>query len=533
MKNKTLLSDLAIFSFLTLVAYILIRSTISIGFNIDDDHQFISMNNPNQKFGDYGSNFNHFIFLQEQWFIGARFFPILVTIIFLKAKFLGTNFIIHHLIIFFSGVISTFFIYKIFRLKDFSMSTSLIASLVFFTGNEYGEIFWRLICGEGPGVMLYLVGVYFTLKYFKIKSNINFSLSLLFLGLAALTKESFILLFPITFLLPFIGLTSFDAIKQKIISHKKIYLYAVTFFLLIITTIIIMLVNAKQMFDYGSPLSLKDTLLNNLLFVLKWFIPYTPILAIACWIAYQNRMFNYIVHLTLLLVIWITFHLLVYHKVIISFSMGKYIMPGGLVLIALLGIGLEYIRLNSKTLYKISLLLICLILIRNAKITFINANQFAARVNSFNKLIDHTIASNEKNIAIYGGIEFYQSVYSHFTYRGYFPVIYSCKAIPLEKKVKNKYENAAFEASKFEEINAKYPLRTLEQLSKDTLVNTLIVAEPLDIEEVNEKAIVPYFPKKQEIRTTFTNLKFSDLIKVDFWKGDLKNDKSTYVYFTK
>lgn len=533
MKPSFYKSNLFIFSFLTLIAYLLICSTLYIGFNIDDDHQFITMNNPNKLFGNYGTSLEHFLFLQKQWFDGARFFPLLTTIIFLKAKWLGTNYFLQHVIIFFSGVASAFFIYKIFRLKNVSHINSLIGALVFYTGNEYGEIFWRLICGEGPGVLFFIIGVYYTLKYFLQKSSLHFWLSVLFLTFAALTKESFILLMPVAYILPLIGLQRMEEVKKQLILHKRIYLFAIIIFILIIGIVILMILHAEKLFDYGSPLSLSETILNNTYFVFKWFIPFLPVVIFALYFAIKNKSYKTILQLALLSICWITIHIIIYHKVIISFSMGKYIMPGGLVLLILLVFSLEYIKKNTEFGYRLVLIFVLLLLIRNAKITYINANEFSAKVNSFNKLIDTSIARKEPKIAFYGGAEFYSSVESHFKLAGYAPVIYSTKVVRPDNMKSSKYQNDAFENAMFETIGLTYPTKTLAELGADSAVKTLLVAEPLEALAINEAAITPFFPYKHEVITMFNNPKFSDLAKPAFWKGKLNNDQITYIYYSK
>ncbi|MFN5829111.1 MAG: hypothetical protein ACK46R_00005, partial [Bacteroidota bacterium] len=108
MREKLVQSNIFIFCLLSIIAFVLVKATLFIGFNIDDDHQFISMGNKNGLFYQSGNSLGHFYSLQKSWFDAARFFPLLTTIVFLKAKILGNNYLIHHLIVFFSGVLSSF-----------------------------------------------------------------------------------------------------------------------------------------------------------------------------------------------------------------------------------------------------------------------------------------------------------------------------------------------------------------------------------------------------------------------------------------
>jgi hypothetical protein len=458
---------------------------------------------------------------------------LLVTIIFFKAKLIGSNYLIHHLIVFFSGVLIAFFAYKILRLKNISHTNSLIGALVLFTGNAYGEIYWRLICGEGPGLFFYVIGLYYTLSYFNQKSSKKLWLSILFLTAAALTKESFILLLPIAYLIPLIGANSILEAQQLINDNKKIYTIALSVFTILMFVLIFMILTAVKIFDYGSPLSLKETIINNFVFVCKWFIPFTPIVGLALFFMIKNKSYRLLLQLAILTFCWVTAHLIVYHKVIISFSMGKYIMPGGLVFIGIIALSLEYIKSNSNLGFKFCLLLMSFLLVRNAKITYIMANEYAAKVSAFNQLIDQSVQKKQSHIAIYGGIEIYLSLDSQFKNRNYFPKIYSSKVVYNRILPANEFQNQDYEDAMFESIALDFPTKTLAQLGQDSTVKTLIVAEPVEVEEIDEEVVLKYFPHKIEIVTAYNNPKFSDLINPACWKGELNNSKVTYLYFTK
>jgi hypothetical protein len=409
----------------------------------------------------------------------------------------------------------------------------VIGAFVFYTGNEYGEIFWRLICGEGPGVLFFLVGLYYTLKYFSVQTGLSFTFSLCFLTLAALTKESFILLMPLVFLIPLVGSKDWKDAKKTIIKHKNIYLCATIIFLSLIILVAVMLLNAEKMFDYGSPLTMSATIKNNLYFVVKWFFPFLPFVALAFYFIFKLKSLKTPLQIFILSLCWIIVHIIIYHKVIISFSMGKYIMPGGLIFIGLLVFSLEYIKLNTKLIYKLSLMLLFLVLIRNAKITYIIANEYAAKVSSFNQLIDTMIEKKQPNIAIYGGIEIFMSMDAHFKVNGYFPKIYSSKVIIPDSGRKNEFQNDDYENAMLASISDLYPTRTLEELGNDSTVKTIIIAEPMEVEEIDESYVLKYFPNKHEVFTPYNNPKFSDLIKPATLQEKLLNSNITYLYFSK
>lgn len=97
-------------------------------------------------------------------------------------------------------------------------------------------------------------------------------------------------------------------------------------------------------------------------------------------------------------------------------------MPTGLIFILMIVLSLEYLQLNTKV-YKFAFILVGLILIRNAKIVYINANEFGARASAFNKLIVKLVDEKPAKIAIYGGVEFFQSINTHFVFNAYKPKI--------------------------------------------------------------------------------------------------------------
>jgi hypothetical protein len=152
---------------------------------------------------------------------------------------------------------------------------------------------------------------------------------------------------------------------------------------------------------------------------------------------------------------------------------------------------------------------------------------------AFNQLIDQSVQKKQSHIAIYGGIEIYLSLDSQFKNRNYFPKIYSSKVVYNRILPANEFQNQDYEDAMFESIALDFPTKTLAQLGQDSTVKTLIVAEPVEVEEIDEEVVLKYFPHKTEIVTAYNNPKFSDLINPACWKGELNNSKVTYLYFTK
>jgi hypothetical protein len=61
----------------------------------------------------------------------------------------------------------------------------------------------------------------------------------------------------------------------------------------------------------------------------------------------------------------------------------------------------------------------------------------------------------------------------------------------------------------------------------------MVTAEPEEYLPVNYDEIMKTFTKVEKVAVKFSNPGFGDLLKKDFWIGNLKNSERSYLVFTK
>jgi hypothetical protein len=284
-------------------------------------------------------------------------------------------------------------------------------------------------------------------------------------------------------------------------------------------------------FSYGKPLSTFDTVVNNTSWIFKWFVAFMPLVIIAAFDFLRKNKIRSIVPILIFSFGWIISQLVIYNKVIISFSQGRYMMPAGLVFIFFIVIALEHFKQYPKG-YWIAFVLVFSLIIRNSKIVYINANEFEARATAFNNLIDKLVEKSEGKIAIYGGYEFFQSIEIHFKYKNYAPKIITTPVV-FKKDFFNEYNDVNYKGKLQNDLNQLYMYKTLTDLKNDSSVNIMVTAEPEEYLPVNYDEIMKTFTKVEKVAVKFSNPGFGDLLKKDFWIGNLKNSERSYLVFTK
>jgi hypothetical protein len=217
--------------------------------------------------------------------------------------------------------------------------------------------------------------------------------------------------------------------------------------------------------------------------------------------------------------------------VIISFSQGRYMMPAGLIFILFIVMAMEHFKQYNKG-YLIVVTLLFSLVLRNSKIVYINANEFNARAMAFNQLINNLVKKNPKKIAVYGGVEFFQSINPHFKYHNYFPKIITTPVV-YKKDFYNKYSDVNYKNELQGGLNKFYQNMTLTDLRNDSTVNVMITADPEEYLPINYDEVMKTFTNVEKVAVKFSNPSFSDLLKKDFWAGNLKNSQRSYLIFTK
>ncbi len=173
-----------------------------------------------------------------------------------------------------------------------------------------------------------------------------------------------------------------------------------------------------------------------------------------------------------------------------------------------------------------------ILIVRNGKIVYINANEFKARAVAFNNLIDKLVAIKPEKIAIYGGFEFYNSINLHFTYHNYHPKLITTPVV-LRKDIISDYNDSDFRNELQNSLNKLYEFKTLDDLKSDTTIKYMITAEPEEYSPINYDDMMKRFKSVEKVAVNFSNPGFSDLFRKQFWIGELQNSQRTYLIFSK
>lgn len=531
MKNNKWLESITVYFVLLIIFYLLIKNAIYAPFTVEDEYNNFYWSNPEQIFGPASNYFETLVLAIKSFIFQGRLLISHLIVIILRAKLFGINPLGHHLTVFLFGLTSAFLIYKIFKKVNFSSVNSFFGALLYISGYAYSEIFFRLSSGECTGNLFLLISIYFIVKYIKENINSSYYWSVFWGIMAGFSKESYIILFPLIFTIPFLFIELHQWKKYIVDNIFKVYIAAGGFILLVVS-LIITIKSSGIIFSYGRPLSVTDTAFNNLIWIMKWFVIFIPLVALALWDFIKKKQIKSLLPIFLFAAIWILTQLVIYYKVIISFSQGRYMMPSGLVLIALIVISMQSIKLRSPKMYVISMIILSLLVMRNLKIVYINANEFGARAAAFNKLINKLVDEKPAKIAVYGGVEFFQSINTHFIYKGYHPQFITTPVVYRED-FKATYNDSEYKQQLQENLSEQFQLQTLENLKSDTSVHVLITAEPEEYLAINYKEVMKTFKDTERVAEQFSNPGLSAFFKKEFWTGTLKNDQRTYLMFTK
>jgi hypothetical protein len=510
--------------------YILVKNAIFAPFTVEDEYNNFYWANPDLIFGPESNYFKTVYKAIVGFIFQGRLLITHLIVIVARAKIFGINPLFHHLTVFLFGFGSAFALYKIFEKAAFSRINACIGALIYLTGYAYSEIFFRLSSGECTGNLFLLMAIYFIVSFVKNNLKSHFYWCIFFGFFAALSKESYLILFPLIFAVPFLFI---ESSQWKIFLQQNMnFVYLIAFcFVVLILSLFLTIKSSGIVFSYGEPLSKFDTFINNITWLFKWFLVYVPIVLTALILYIRKNNIGKILPFIIFCAGWIISQLVVYYKVIISFSQGRYMVPAGLIFIVMIVIALEYLQSNTKV-YKYALVLIGLLLIRNAKIVYINANEFGARAAAFNTLIDQLVNEKHEKIAVYGGVEFFQSIQTHFIFKGYHPQLITTPVI-YKKDYLNTYNDQDYKNELQNRLNDIYEFRSLKDLQSDTTIHVMITAEPEEYLPINYPEVMKTFKKFEKVNSKFANPGLRESFSKDFWMGELKNDQRSYLVFTK
>jgi hypothetical protein len=530
MNSRNLKENTLVFSALFVIFYLLIKNAIYSPFTVEDEYLNFYWANPNQLFGPKSNYFQSLYNTATGFILQGRLLITHLVVIVARAKLFGIDSVLHHWVVFFFGLGAAFFIYKIFVKAAFSKLNSFFGALLYITGFAYAEIFFRLSSGECTGNLFLLISIYFIVRFSKNNKKTNLYWSVIFGFLAGLSKESYLILFPLIFAIPFLFL-ELNQWKIFLVNNRSgVYLISICFVILLLG-LYFTIKSSGIVFSYGQPLSKIDTLINNTIWIFKWFLLFLPLVLVALIDFLRKNNYRSLIPFFIFSAGWLISQLIVYNKVIISFSQGRYMMPAGLIFILFIVMTMEHFKQYNKG-YLIVVTLLFSLVLRNSKIVYINANEFNARAIAFNQLINNLVKKNPKKIAVYGGVEFFQSINPHFKYHNYFPQIITTPVV-YKKDFYNKYSDVNYKNELQGGLNKFYQNMTLADLRNDSTVNVMITADPEEYLPINYDEVMKTFTNVEKVAVKFSNPSFSDLLKKDFWAGNLKNSQRSYLIFTK
>lgn len=182
-----------VFILVSVFLFLFMTKTVVSGFHFVDDHEIIKIKSELQN--------NDLFYVALRWvkediFNNTRFRPVYYVVRVLQTKIFGSDFILWSLFYGFLCFIALVFSYLGMRNFKFSINESIVFLIVVFVGPQC-SVWWRLGPGESLGMTLLSLSFYFMSKP---RSNqyytLNNSLFILFLILASLIKESFIIIIP-------------------------------------------------------------------------------------------------------------------------------------------------------------------------------------------------------------------------------------------------------------------------------------------------------------------------------------------------
>jgi len=133
---------------------------------------------------------------QQEW-LDKRFHPLFFAIPIAMIKWFGNNYIALNICRLIFAILTTFFLFRTVRIRQFSIFESLAFVTIVIVGIQT-RAYFRQFCGEPQGMLCLSLAIYFL----TANNNNNFwqkyktFFAILFLICATLTKEAFILMIP-------------------------------------------------------------------------------------------------------------------------------------------------------------------------------------------------------------------------------------------------------------------------------------------------------------------------------------------------
>jgi len=282
-----------------------------------------------------------------------------------------------------------------------------------------------------------------------------------------------------------------------------------------------------EVFAYGATTSYMNQFASNFIWLVKWLIPLIVFIFVICYFKIKSKQTNALIIAVFITLAWLGSQLVSYYSIQISYSQIRYIAPGCLIILFFGILSIQQLYTHQKTIYYAGIAIIGLMLVKHTKLAYIDAGLFNANASAYNKAMDFIANKKIESIAFYQGYEIVNSSLSQLNSRGFIPKIFA-STIQYTKS-----ENKEFEAYLLNILKDTYGILTFDSIvSNKSIPKMMLVSIPLpDNKEIPDEYLSKSFNQRMLFTQTYTNLKFSDLLKPAFYKGELKNDSISFVAY--
>jgi hypothetical protein len=514
-----------LFTFLALQVY---APAINAPFAIEDEYEFLEIANGKKNYKTGIVKQVSFADFQNKFILLGRYAPFSMGVKYLKAKYFPNNAKLNHYILIGIAILSTFLLFIVFRKFEVNLLLATLGAILYLFG-PYATINIRLSTGESPGNLMLFICVLLIMSFIKNKKT----LTAIFIFISALfmsqCKESYTLFLPVLAAL-FVfydvhlnGIGILESIKSK---YKQIILLFGVPLLIGVVGIINAIKARGEVFAYGGTDSHFNLLFSNLLWLTKWLLPLFVFMLIAAYFSIKKSESKVLFLPAAIIFIWLSSQLVSYYNIKISYSQVRFLVPGCLILLFYGVLAIEYLKKQTKYIYIFALSIMAMVIIKQAKLAYIDAGVFTANAKAFNKMMDYIAEQKIESIAFYQGYEIVNASFNQLNDRGYIPKIYASTT-----KIEHE-ENRDFNLKLLSTLKETYGQLEIEDIIKSDNPKMLIVSLPLpDNKKVPDQLVKDSFKTKKIFSESFTNLKFSDLANSEFYKGNLKNDSISFVTY--
>ena len=392
--HKINLKDLIVCVLLSTVFTLLTFRVYNLPFAVGDDHRIIAMNHPDQMEPAYIQS----LYNNDPGLIGTikndaqigRFRPIGWSFTKIQSILFGDYSSAYRIFNVAILLLSLLSLVSICRRLNVSAAPCWIVLAVYTFGRN-NETWWTLIPpAQNIGELFLLAGFLYWLKFRQENKNGLKLTSLTFLFAAALVKESFI------FCIPFVWLADFFFFSQQKKLFIKEYFQLWFIFSLPLLGLVTVIFLSKTVYSYAYPDSLFSILAYN---AYQFLFSSVFLLAPLFMFFLRDHIITRrnLVKFSVLTSSWLIIQLILLKGIKMD-DQHHYLAPGLLLVLILSSLALHYLRLRSKIIYIGVFSIYLLFTVWQAKNTFVNSRYYAARVESYYKMIAGIKESNPRKI---------------------------------------------------------------------------------------------------------------------------------------